>query len=517
MAKAWSMVGTSSLNRDRRARDLRALAEGEEVDVLVVGAGVSGAGVAVDAASRGLRVALIDANDFAFGTSRWSSKLVHGGLRYLAKGDVGIAHESAVERDILMRSTAPHLIRALPMVTAIGTSVPRRLSPINVAALGAGEALRMAAGTPRSRLPRPRLIGVDEARGYFPRMQTRGVRRAFLSFDGQVSDDARLVIALARTAAREGARVLTYCRAEAIRPGTVSVSDAIDGARFEIRARHVINATGVWADQLDPTVALRPSKGAHLVFRGARLGHPRAALMVAVPGTISRYVFFLPQRDGRVILGLTDDLSDTIEDEAKAAPADVSFLLETANRALGEALRPSDVVGTFAGYRPLLAGTSGASADLSRRHAVHEGAHGMLSLVGGKLTTYRRMAEDAVDALASRPGVDAGPCRTRSLPLVGATPGFTDDWLEARYGTEAPELRALMDAEPELAEPVVPGLPYTRAELVWGVEHEGALHAADLLDRRTRIGFVPADRDAATALAERYAPLPTATQTYGPR
>jgi glycerol-3-phosphate dehydrogenase len=498
------MEETSSLNRARRARDLRALADGEVVDLLVIGAGVSGAGVAVDAASRGLSVALIDAKDLAFGTSRWSSKLVHGGLRYLAKGDVGIARESAVERDILMRRTAPHLVRALPMVTPIGTSVPRHLSPINVAALAGGEALRMAAGTPRSRLPRPRLVGVDEARGYFPRMETRGVRRAFLSFDGQVSDDARLVIALARTAARQGARVLTYCKAEAVSPGAVRVTDAIEGASFDISARHVINATGVWADRLDPSVALQPSKGVHLVFDGARLGHPRGALMVAVPGALTRYVFFLPQRDGRVILGLTDELSETLEDEAKATPADVSFLLETANRALGEDLRPSDVVGSFAGYRPLLAGSSGASADLSRRHAVHEGASGVLSLVGGKLTTYRRMAQDAVDALVARPGVDSGPCRTRTLPLVGATEP-TGDWLEARYGTEASRVRDLMTTRPELAEPVVPGLPYTRAELLWGVTHEGALTAADLLDRRTRIGFVPADRAAATPLAERHA------------
>jgi len=335
-------------------------------------------------------------------------------------------------------------------------------------------------------------------------MQTRGVRRAFLSFDGQVADDSRLVVALARTAARHGARVVTYCRAEQVRPGAVQVTDAIDGASFEVRARHVINATGVWADRLDPSVSLRPSKGVHLVFDGARLGAPTAALMVAVPGTISRYVFFLPQLDGRVILGLTDDLSDTIEDEAKAEPSDVSFLLETANRALGESLQPSDVVGSFAGYRPLLAGSSGASADLSRRHAVHEGDSGMLSLVGGKLTTYRRMAEDAVDALVSRPGVDAAPCRTRTLPLVGAT-DEARGWLEARYGAEAPRLRELMATKPELAEPVVAGLPYTRAELVWGVEHEGALTASDLLDRRTRIGFVPADRELADPLAERHA------------
>ncbi len=511
MAKARGMGDTSSLNRARRARDLAALADGEVVDLLVVGAGVSGTGVAVDAASRGLSVALIDAQDLAFGTSRWSSKLVHGGLRYLAKGDVGIAHESAVERDILMRKTAPHLIRALPMVTPIGTSVPRHLTPINVAALGAAEALRLAAGTPRSRLPRPTLIGVDAAQAYFPRMQTQGVRRAFLTFDGQVSDDARLVVALARTAAREGARVLTYCRAEEVARGAVRVTDGIDGTTFDIRARHVINATGVWADRLDPSVALRPSKGVHLVFDGERLGRPTAALMVAVPGTISRYVFFLPQLDGRVILGLTDDVSDTIEDEAKADTTDVTFLLETANRALGEALRPSDVVGSFAGYRPLLAGSSGASADLSRRHAVHEGAHGMLSLVGGKLTTYRRMAEDAVDALVSRPGVEAGPCRTRTLPLVGATEGWSGDWLVARYGSEAEQLRALMAAEPELAEPVVTGLPYSRAELVWAVEHEGALTAADLLDRRTRIGFVPADRAKAAALAEQH------TSSSGPQ
>ena len=484
-----------ALNRAQRARDREALAEGETVDLLVIGAGASGAGVAVDAASRGLSVALIDQGDFAQGTSRWSSKLIHGGLRYLAKGELSIARESAVERDILLQRTAPHLLRALPMITPIGTGVRPRHSPLNAMALVGAEVLRAVAGTPKTRLPGPRLIRCEEAQRFFPTMETRGVRRAILAYDGQVSDDARLVVALARTAGREGARVLTYCRAESVRAGGARVTDRLDGASFDIRARHVINATGVWASNLDPTVSLQPSKGAHLVFDGARLGHPTGALFAAVPGSLTRYVFFLPQLDGRVILGLTDDLSDTIEDEPRADPADVAFLLATANRVLGEALGPADVAGTFAGYRPLLAGGEGASADLSRRHRVHEGPEGMLSLVGGKLTTYRRMAEDAVDALASRPGVDVGPSQTATLPLVGAIEPVADgDWLGSRYGAEAPRLQEMMRARPELAEPVVPELPYTRAELVWGLEREGAMTASDLLDRRTRIGFIEADR-----------------------
>jgi len=501
-------VRNASLNRQRRTRELSELKGGEVVDVLVVGGGASGTGIALDAASRGLSVALIEKRDLAHGTSRWSSKLIHGGLRYLAKGDIGIAHESAVERGILMEKTAPHLIRSLPMLTPIGSGVRRRMVPLTLTGLWAGEALRVAAGTSSKLLPVPRIIPIEEARGLFGAIRTAGVRRSLLAYDGQLCDDARLVIAIARTAAAHGAKILTYCKATSVDGDGADVSDEEAGGTFRIRAKHVVNATGVWADSLAPEIKLGPSKGAHLIFRAERLGHPEAALLASVPGTISRFVFFLPQTDGRVYLGLTDDRVDEVEDEARASERDRRFLLETANRVLGVPLTERDIVGSYAGFRPLLAAEGADTADLSRHHQVLEGANGVLTIVGGKLTTYRKMAEDAVDEIADRAGVTAGPCQTRALPLVGAeqtsTPRRGDaraEHLHFRYGSEAAAITAMIDDAPALGEPVVEGLPYVRAELAWGIEHEGAMNASDLLDRRTRIGLVPEDRRAGLSAA----------------
>lgn len=473
--------------------------------MLVVGGGVSGTGVALDAATRGLSVALIEKADLAHGTSRWSSKLVHGGLRYLAKGDVAIAHESAVERGILMNHTAPHLVKALPMVTPVGPGLRKRQVPLTGTGLVLGDLLRLAARTPRSKLPAPRWIGPDETRSFAPAVDPKGLRGALLSFDGQLVDDARLVVALARTAASHGATVLTYCEARALRGDGADVVDTRSGQGFSIRARHVVNATGVWASQLDDAVELSPSKGSHLVFRSARLKNPRAALLAAVPGTISRFVFLLPQSDGRVYLGLTDEPVDRVEDVPQVGDDETRFLLDTINPALAEPLTEDDVVGRFAGLRPLVKGEAGSSADLSRRHQVIERDDGMLTLVGGKLTTYRRMAADAVDVLAERDGL--GPSVTAETPLVGAPngarrPSDVPMHLWTRYGTEGSAIVTLERDDPDLAAPVVDGLPYRRSELVWALAHEGAMEVSDLLDRRTRIGLVPSDREQALAVAE---------------
>ena len=496
---------SASLNGPRRARELAALAGGEEVDLLVVGGGVSGTGVALDAVTRGLRVALIEKADLAHGTSRWSSKLVHGGLRYLAKGDVAIAHESAVERGILMEHTAPHLVRALPMVTPVGTGMKRRRVPIAGTGLLLGDLLRLAARTPRSRLPRPRWIGPDEARSFAPAVKAKGLAGALLSFDGQLVDDARLVVAIARTAAGRGARILTYCKAQSLDGSGADAVDVRTGESLRIRARHVINATGVWTNTLDPEVSLAPSKGSHLIFRAERLGNPRAALLAAVPGTISRFVFLLPQADGRVYLGLTDDAADKVEDVPTVGDDEVRFLLDTINPALENPLTEDDIIGRFAGLRPLVAGEAGASADLSRRHRVLERADGVVTLVGGKLTTYRRMASDAVDHIAARDGI--GPSVSAETPLVGAPhgarrPASVSPHLWSRYGAEAAAIAARAEADPSLAKRVVPGLPYIRAEFAWSLSHEGAVEASDLVDRRTRIGLVEEDRAAAMPVAE---------------
>ncbi|MBT2211409.1 glycerol-3-phosphate dehydrogenase/oxidase [Actinomadura sp. NEAU-AAG7] len=499
----------SSLNAARRERELAALPD-EVVDVLVVGLGVTGAGVALDAASRGLSVAGVDAHDLAFGTSRWSSKLVHGGLRYLAAGQVDVAHESAVERGVLMCRTAPHLVRALPFVLPLTPLVSRPQAALVRAGTRAGDALRLAARTPRSVLPAPRRLSAVEALRFAPALRRHGLRGGLLSWDGQLADDARLVTALARTAAAHGARVLTRCRAVALAGDGALVRDEATGAEITVRARAVVNAAGVWAGGLVDGVALRPSRGTHLVVRAEALGGLQAGLQIPVPGARSRFLLVLPQGDGRVYAGLTDEPADgPIPDVPSATREEIGFLLDVLASALEVPLRPEDVVGAFAGLRPLLdPGRDGDTADLSRRHAVLTSRDGVVTVVGGKLTAYRRMARDAVDAAVAARGLDAGPCRTARLPLVGAAAPARLAALDAprrlvqRYGTEAPLLAALADTDPGLLEPVVPGLAVLGAELAWGALHEGALDAADLLDRRTRVGLVDADRAAALPTAE---------------
>ncbi|GGO18911.1 glycerol-3-phosphate dehydrogenase [Microbispora rosea subsp. aerata] len=494
----------SSLNAARRRRELDEV-RSDVVDVLVVGLGATGAGAALDAASRGLSVAAVDAHDIAFGTSRWSSKLIHGGLRYLASGQVGVAWESAVERDALLRFTAPHLVSAHPYLLPLTPAVPRSMAASLMAGYRLGDALRAAARTPRHLLPGPSRLAARRTLTLAPYLRAEGLRGGLLSWDGRVVDDARLVVALARTAAAHGARVLTRCRALALAGDGARVRDELTAEEFDIRARAVINATGVWAGELTPSVALRPSRGTHIVLRPGALGALHAGLHLPIPGERNRFALVLPQADGRVYAGLTDEpLDGPIPDVPEAPESDIAFLLDVLGTALDHPLRRADVAGAFAGLRPLLdtagapASLGGRTADLSRRHAVLRSPDGVVTVVGGKLTTYRRMAEDAVDAACPH----ARPSRTARLPLVGAGPvrPGTPGRLARRYGSEAWAVRELMREDPALAEPVALGI--TRAELVWAVRHEGALDADDLLDRRTRIGLVPEDRAAALPAAE---------------
>ena len=487
------------LTAARRARELDELV-GVTVDVLVIGGGVTGCGTALDAAARGLSVALVEKADLAHGTSRWSSKLVHGGLRYLATGDVALALESARERGTLMTTIAPHLVRSLPMVVALGDDVGRRDGLLVDGGHRTADLLRRAARTPRTTLPGPRRISAVETVRLLPGVRRHGLRGGLLNWDGQLEDDARLVVSLARTAASYGARIVTYATALQADGGGATVRDEQTGQTVRLRARSVVNATGAWADQLSPDTRLRPSKGTHVVLSAASLGHPAASLTVPVPGERNRYVFALPHADGLVHVGLTDDpLDGPLPDVPRAEESEISFLLDTLSRGLETPLSRADVVGSYAGVRPLLDGAEGRTADLSRRHAVLRGGNGVWTVLGGKLTTYRRMAQDVVDRLTDV------PCRTASLPLVGASgparpaPGR----LVRRYGTEAADVAALADRDPGLLQPVAAGVPVLGVELLWGVLAEGALHPADLLERRTRLSLVDAWHEAARPAADR--------------
>jgi glycerol-3-phosphate dehydrogenase len=493
----------TSLNAQRRERELDALTASPVADVLVIGGGVTGAGVALDAAARGLSVVLAEKHDLAFGTSRWSSKLVHGGLRYLASGAVGIARESAVERGILIERTAPHLVRPFPQVVPLLPGISGSQAALVRTGFVLGDALRASAGTSHQTLPRARRITRAETTRLAPPVRVAGLRGGLLAWDGQLQDDARLVVAIARTAAGLGASILTRVGAvEASGQGAV-LRDELTGATIEVRARAVINATGVWAATLAPGIALRPSRGTHLVVPAERLGGLGAGLTVPVPGSRSRFVFALPSPEGRVHIGLTDeDAPGPIPDVPRATDAEISFLLDTMSTALAEPLTRADILGSYSGLRPLLDTSDDTTADISRRHAVLTAPDGLVTIVGGKLTTYRRMAQDAVDAALERAGLSAAPCRTARLPLVGAAPRArlasvpAPARLVARYGTEAQAVQ-----ESGSAEPVPGGLGITAAELRFAVRHELALDESDLLDRRTRIGLVPADRELALGAA----------------
>ena len=488
----------------------------DEVDVVVVGLGITGAGVALDAVTRGLTVLAVDAHDLAFGTSRWSSKLVHGGLRYLAQGQLAIARESAVERGILMEVTAPHLVRPLPMLTPVNDAMPRSRTAFTWGGLQAGDALRRSARTTTRTLPRPRRLNATEALGLAPALRADTLRGGLLAWDGQLEDDARLVVTVARTAASYGAHVRTRARVTSATGAGVTVRDELTGTTYDVRARAVVNATGVWAGGLDEQVRLRPSRGTHLVLRGSALPHTRVAVMVPIPDTTSRFAMVLPQPDGTIYVGLTDEpVTGPVPDVPEASEAEIDFLLGVVATAFTTPPTRRDVVGAFAGLRPLLevAGTD-ATSDLSRRHAILTSATGVTTVVGGKLTTYRRMAQDTLDALVAAGRVDAGPCRTMSLPLLGAA--APDELrrmtaparLVRRFGTDAELVLATARevtglADDELLAPVSADVPVTLAELVFAVTHEGAHDVADLLDRRTRAGLVAADRTAAEPLARR--------------
>lgn len=364
----------SLLSAQRRERDLAHLSGGHSIDVLVVGGGITGVGVALDAATRGLSVALVEQDDLANGTSRWSSKLVHGGLRYLAKGDPAVAWESAAERAILAGRVAPHLVHPLAQVVP-DFDHDRRSARLALLGQRAGDALRVAAGTPSGLLPRARHVDADLARQLVPGIRHEGLRGAAVGWDCQLVDDARLVVAVARTAAAYGARILTRVRVSAVDPasGDVTATDTLTGEQIDLHATTVVNATGVWASDLDDSITLHPSLGTHVVVPTSLVGAGHGSLTVPVPGTIGRFILSLPQLGGISYVGLTDNETDTDSFAAPTPPeADIAWILEILSTALERPVTPADALGAFAGVRPLVQSADAAtsSADISRKHLV---------------------------------------------------------------------------------------------------------------------------------------------------
>ena len=513
-----------------RAESLRRLAD-QPFDVLVVGGGITGAGVALDAAARGLTTALVERDDLASGTSSRSSKMVHGGLRYLQQRDFRLVYEALHERQRLLEN-APHLVAPLPFLIplfgrsgVVNKSVARAYS----------SALWLYDVTGGLRIGRRhRRIGRDETLGHLPTLRTDHLVAGFVYYDAR-ADDARLTLAVARTAALDHDAVVAN-HAEVtglVRDGRGKVAGALvrptigPGHEIEVRASVVVNATGVWADDLRAleddrhTRTLRPAKGVHVTVPRSRLPADIAAV-IPVPSD-RRSIFVVPWPDGDdVYLGTTDTDWDGPLDDPACLPEDVDYILDAANGVITEPLARPDVTGVWAGVRPLLVPPEGRhvsarTADMSRRHTVTVSGHDLVTVTGGKLTTYRRMAEDTVDAvvriLAHRAPSGASRCRTRRLRLRGAT--GTDAARDAarhsgidaaagaalvgRHGGETPAVLALADGRPELLEALVPGLPQLRVEALWAVYEEMACTVDDVLERRTRAVLRRAEDTAAAA------------------
>jgi glycerol-3-phosphate dehydrogenase len=498
------------------ARDdaLAALAD-EPFDVLVIGGGITGAGVALDAASRGYSVALVEKGDYARGTSSRSSKLVHGGLRYLQNFDLGLVREALLERQLLA-ALAPHLVRPLPLIVpAFDGARPDRLVGIglNMYDVMAVERIRgrrrrdaNADGREDWSPARHRVIDGSEVTELIPALAARDPSGGYLFYDCQ-TDDVRLVLTVLSEAERFGAVPVNRVEAIALTDGGALVRDAVGGGELEVRAANVVNATGVWADRLRPdelhdeaeVPVIRPSRGTHIVLPSERL--PLIAGAIAPAGG-GRTIFVLPWL-GQTLVGTTDNDYDGDIEHVRPAGEDVAYLLDALNTFFGTSLEPGDVAGAFAGVRPLIStGDPKKSVDISRKAELYETSSGMVTITGGKLTTWRRMAKLAVDRIVERDGRDA-PCRTHEIPLgmavdaaglprVEGVPEDAYAQLAGRYGYAARDVLMLAADRGELAQPVLPGHPDLLAEAVHAARREQARTVGDVLLRRTRLGLTGA-------------------------
>ncbi len=493
-----------------RADAVTALA-GEPFDVLVVGGGITGAGVALDAATRGYSVALAERADYAIGTSSRSSKLVHGGLRYLQNFDLGLVREALVERQINV-ALAPHLVRPLPLVVpAFDGARPDRLTGIGLNMYDVMSVRRRGRDDDYWSPARHRMIGGEEVLELLPAMAGREPSGGYLFYDCQ-TDDVRLVLTILAEATRFGAVVANRLEVVSLlqddgRACGARVVDGETGEELEIRADNVVNATGVWADRLRPgelhdeaeVPVIRPSRGTHIIV-------PRSTLPV-VAGAIApagggRTIFVLPWL-GQTLIGTTDNDYEGDLERVRPSQEDVGYLLDAVNAFFAKSLTPDDIAGAYAGVRPLIStGDPRKSVDISRKAELYETSSGMITITGGKLTTWRRMAKMTVDRIVEREGRDA-PCRTHQIPLgmpveaadLPRVPGVSEDayaQLAGRYGHVANEVLRLAEERPELAEPVQPGMPDLLAEAAYAARREQARTVGDVLLRRTRLALTAA-------------------------
>ena len=503
-----------------RRTDMLDRLEAESFDVLVIGGGITGTGVALDAAARGLRTALVERDDLASGTSSKSSKLVHGGLRYLQQGEIRLVYQALRERERL-RKNAPHLVKVLPFMIPILTRqgvVSRKI------ARAMGSAMWMYDLTGGWRIGKiHRRLKKDAAFAHLPTMPKERLASAYLYFDATV-DDARLCLTVARTAALHGAVVVNRCRVVELTKGddglaSGAVVDA-GGRLITVRAKVVVNATGVWSDEVrtldegaDPD-SIRPAKGVHLTVPWEKVRND-IAVVIPVPKD-KRSLFVVPwgrRADGtfeHTYVGTTDtDYAGSIDDP-QCTKDDITYVLNALNASVTTGVTEADITGVWAGLRPLVnSASSGRTADLSRRHKVNRSTSNVISVTGGKLTTYREMAEDTVDQSCEILGV-RHRSTTRRLPLVGAD-GYREPsdiqaaHLANRYGSLVSEITALCYADRRLTEPLVAGLPYIKAEAVYAARSEMAVTLDDVLSRRTRARLF--DRPATVAAAEDVARL----------
>ena len=497
----------------------------EEFDIVVVGGGITGAGVALDAAARGLSVALLERDDFASGTSSKSSKLIHGGLRYLQQGDVRLVYEALRERKRLRRN-APHLVHVLPFMIPILTKdgvVSKKI------ARALGSAMWMYDLTGGWRIGKlHRRLSAKKAFAHLPTMEQKKLASAYLYYDAE-ADDARLCLTVLKTAADNGAAIANRCRVDSIQSSSrtsheVSVTDTLTGSSFVVKAKCVVSAAGVWADDvrsLDENThpdTIRPAKGVHLTVPWDKVRND-IAVVIPVPRD-RRSLFVVPwisNGDGTykfTYIGTTDTDYKGPVDDPQCTKDDIEYVLAALNASVTTNVTVDDVTAVWSGLRPLVktddsSAKAGRTADLSRRHKVFTSDNGVITVTGGKLTTYREMAEDAVDEACDILGRKAS-CKTKRLSLRGANgkrlqSTVLDQHLDGRFGSDATHLRQLMNDNPTLAEELVPGLPYLKCEAVYAVTHEMATTLDDILTRRTRARLL--DRRACKTVAPAVADL----------